>query len=109
VVVQLAGLWAYRLAAGREAALAAPETTTLLRWRPDATGVVEFHGDQAFALSGERGLEMVRLGPDTIVLAGSTRATPSVLRPGIPVSVWGHAAGPRETAARVILAWVPER
>ena len=70
--------------------------------------MVESHGEQAFTVSAERGLQTIRLGADTVVLARGARATPAVLRPGIPVSVWGDAAG-TAIAARVILAWVPER
>jgi hypothetical protein len=109
VAVQLAGLWGYRLEEGRAAALARPEAATLMRWRPDTTGIVESHGEQAFTVSAERGLQTIRLGPESVVLARGARATPAVLRPGIPVSVWGAADGARGIAARVILAWVPER
>jgi hypothetical protein len=108
LAVQLAGLWVHRLSAGREAALAAPEPATLLRWRPDVTGTIEFHGDQAFTLSAERGLRTIRLAPDTVVLRGTRRASPSALRPGVAASVWGTRAGPRGIAARAILVWAPE-
>jgi hypothetical protein len=108
VAVQLAGAWVYRLGTGREAALAAPEAATLLRWRPDVTGTIEWHGDQAFTLSAERGLQTIRLAPDTVVLRGAARTGLTALRPGIPVSVWGPRAGPRGIAARAILVWAPE-